>query len=100
MSAHLPGFQLFFLDFLHNFVLTKLATSSSIRVKERKGNIAMIYYPLRLPEQQLRLWPSSLRLIAYSRQIRELTTHLYLLPILVLSCREKRVKFPLTPGFV
>ena len=33
MNTHMPGFQSFFC-FLHNFVLAKLATSSSIMVND------------------------------------------------------------------
>ena len=44
MSTHVPGFQDFFQDFLHHFVLVKLATSS-IRVNLVLGIKTLALYP-------------------------------------------------------
>ena len=58
MSTHLPRFQSFFLDFLHDFVLAKLATSS-IRVKQRI-NCNVILDPIDMKKKLRRLTQASL----------------------------------------
>ena len=45
MSTHVPGFQLSFVLFFHNFVMAKLVTSS-IRVEQLGINIVeLMHYP-------------------------------------------------------
>ena len=45
MSTHVPGFQSFFSVFLPYFVLTKLAISSTIRVKRKYWCKELVFNP-------------------------------------------------------